>query len=205
MRRLIAALLLGSVSAAGVFAQEFRAVWKSPEVTRLNFAGKKVAATVITDDHSLQMSGEEALARELTALGVNGTATYRMVPREELKSVDRAKGWFERSGVQGVVVLRPVSREKEVEYSPVIWSSGYYQSFWGYWGYGWSNVYVAPVSVSSRTNIRIVIETLVYDTARDALVWAGTSETRNPDSLQEFVKDLVSETVREMRRMKLVG
>jgi hypothetical protein len=69
-----------------VAAPKFVAVWKSPEVTRLNFAGKKVAALVITDSQPLQMSGEEALVRELTERGVTGTATYRFVPREELKS-----------------------------------------------------------------------------------------------------------------------
>jgi hypothetical protein len=179
-------------------------VWKAPDVTRLNFAGKKVAALAITDDQSLQMSAEEALSRELTALGVTGTATYRMVPREELKSADRAKGWYERAGIQGVVALRPVRRETERSYSPVVWSSGYYQSFWGYWGYGWNNVYVAPVS-SGRTTTIIVIETLVYDLARDALVWAATSETRDPRNLQDFVEDLVKDAVSEMRKMKLVG
>ena len=59
------------------------------------------------------MSGEEALVRELTSRDVTGLAAYRIVPREELKSAERARDWFERSGVQGVVALRPVSRETE--------------------------------------------------------------------------------------------
>ena len=183
-------------------APKFVAVWKSQEVTRLNFAGKKVAALVITDSQPLQMSGEEALVRELTERGVTGTATYRFVPREELKSAEQAKVWFERAKVEGVVVLRPVRRETGREYSPVIWSSGYYPSFWGYYGYGWSNVYVIP---TSRETTIITVETLIYDLTRDRLVWAATSETRDPKTLQDFVKDLVNEAVKEMKKMKLVG
>jgi hypothetical protein len=202
MHRVCAALLVTIFATTLVAAPKFVAVWKSPEVARLNFAGKKVAALVITDSQSLQMSGEEALVRELMARNVNGTATYRFVPREELKSADKAKGWFERSKVDGVVVLRPVRRETEREYTPVIWSSGYYPSFWGYYGYGWSNVYVIP---TSRETTTITVETLIYDLSRDQLVWAATSETRDPKSLQDFVKDLVNEAVKEMKKMKLVG
>ena len=203
MRRLCVALLVTTAATVVITAPKFLAVWKSPEVARLSFAGKKVAALVITDSQSLQMSGEEALTRELTARGVTGTPTYRFVPREELKSAEMAKGWFERAKVEGVVALRPVRTQKEREYSAVVWSSGYYPSFWGYYGYGWSNLYAVPVS--SRETTTITVETLVYDLTRDQLVWAATSETRDPKNLQDFVKDLVKGAVSEMKKMKLVG
>jgi hypothetical protein len=202
MRRLFVAGFVMACTTATIAAPKFLAVWKSPEVARLNFAGKKVAALVITDSQSLQMSGEEALTRELSARGVMGTATYRFVPREELKSAEKARPWFERSKVEGVVVLRPIKRETEREYTPVIWSSGYYPDFWGYYGYGWSNVYVIT---SSRETTTVTVETLVYDLTRNQLVWAATSETRDPKNLQEFVKDLVNATVKEMKKMKMVS
>jgi hypothetical protein len=202
VHRLCCTLVAATAVAAAAADTKFVNVWKSPDVAHLNFAGKKIAALVITDDQPLQMSGEEALTRELTARTVNGLATYRIVPREELKSAERAKSWFERAGIEGVVALRPVSRETEQKYSPVVWSSGYYQSFWGYYGYGWESVYVAKPSGTTTT---IVVETLVYDLTHDRLVWAGTSETRDAKHLQEFVADLVNAAVDEMKKMKLVG
>ena len=51
----------------------------------------------------------------------------------------------------------------------------------------------------------IVVETLVYNVTTDKLVWAATSETRDPKTLQDFVKDLVKGAVSEMKKMKLVG
>jgi hypothetical protein len=202
MRQLSACVLFTMIAVSVAAAPKFLSVWKSPDVSRLNFAGKKVAALVITDDQPLQMSGEEALVRELNDRGVSGLATYRIVPREELKSAERAKGFFERAGVEGVVALRPVSRDREQVYSPVVWVSGYYPSFWGYYGYGWSSAYVAP---TGRTTTTIVVETLVYNVTTDKLMWAATSETRDPKTLQDFVKDLVKGAVGEMRKMKLVG
>lgn len=202
MRRPLVVVFMFAATVYMSAAPKFLAVWKSPEASRLNFAMKKVAALVITDSQSLQMSGEEALARELLERNVNGTPTYRFVPREELKSAEKARPWFERAKVDGVVALRPVKRETEQEYSPVIWSSGYYPDFWGYYGYGWTNVYVLP---TGRDTTTITVETLIYDLTRNQLVWAATSETRDPKNLQEFVKDLVGAAVKEMKKMKLVG
>jgi hypothetical protein len=195
-------ILLALTTIAVTAAPKLTNVWKSPEVARLNFAGKKVAALVLTSNQSLQMSGEEALARELTARGVGGVATYRIAPSEVLKNVETAKAWFEKVKVEGVVALRPVSLEKSKEASAILWTSGYYPSFWGYYGYGWSNAYVP---LSTRDVTTITVETLVYDIARDQLVWAAASNTRDPETLQEFIKDLVNAAVKEMRKAKLVG
>jgi hypothetical protein len=181
---------------------KFVSVWKAPEVSRLNFSGKKVAALVITDDQALEMSGEEALDRELSARGVEAVAAYRIVPREELKSAEKAKGWFERASVEGVVALRPVRLDRERSYTPAVWSSAYYQTFWGYYGYGWSGVYVPASSEDTTT---VVVETLIFSVPRDQLLWAATSETKNPKQLQAFIKDLVNAAASEMKKMKLVG
>ena len=61
---------------------KFSSVWKSPDAATISFAGKKVAALVIDKDDSLRVAGEEALVRELNARGMNGVASYRMMPKE---------------------------------------------------------------------------------------------------------------------------
>jgi hypothetical protein len=195
---LLAVLVLAGVSIEA--APKLRSVWKSPEVSKLNFAGKTIAALVITDDQSLQMSGEEALVRELNARHMTGIATYRMVPREKIATAETARPWFERAGVEGVVALRPVEFSTDRQ-SPriTVWPPD--PSFWGYYGSSWSSqITISP----SRTSTVVVVEALVFDLTRDRLVWAATSETRNPKSLPSFITELVEAVVGEMRRTKLV-
>jgi len=201
MRSLCIALSIVMASAVVAAAPKFRSVWKAPEISSLNFAGKTVAALVITDDQSLQISAEEKLVRELEARGVKAIATYKIVPREELKSADKARGWYERRGVQGVVAIRPLATEVE-RTAPVVFASGYDTSFWGYYGYGWSSVYAVPVGTRETTTV--VVEMLVYDATRDRLAWRAVSETKDPKDLQAFMTDLVTGTVKEMRKLKLV-
>src|SRR5262245_8410739 len=110
MRRPLVSLLAASMAVVTIAAApKFTSVWKSPEAGDVKFAGKKVAALVITNDDSLRVSGEEALTRELSARGMQGVATYRIAPKEELSVPEKAKGWFERANVEGVVAIRPVS------------------------------------------------------------------------------------------------
>ena len=175
-------------------------MWKSPDAASVTFAGKKVAALVITQDDSLRVSGEEALVRELTARGLQSVATYRIAPKEELKNPDHAKGWFEKSSVDGVVAMRPVSKDKRTTYNPGIWMNPYYSTFWGYYGYGWGSMYI-PGSFEQDTIV--VVETTIYSVPRDKLLWAAVSETKNPKDLQRFVQDLVKESVKALHEQGL--
>ena len=94
------AIVLGSVVIA---APKFTSTWKAPDAAGTSFAGKKVAALVMSSDENLRVSGEEGLARELATRGVVPVAAYKLVPREELRDPARARGWFERASVEGVV------------------------------------------------------------------------------------------------------
>ena len=195
----VSAVLL--VAGAGLAAQQLTQVWRNPEAGPLAFAGKKVVAVIMTGDQNLEVSGEEALVRELNARGVQGVAAYRMIPREELKDAEKAKGWVLRAKADGVVVMRVVSSDKQTSYRPSMWVTSSYSTLWSYWGTGWTSVYVAG---REETNRFVSVETLVYNVAKDQLVWAGVSEIKNPKSMQKEIASLVTEVVAEMRKTGLI-
>ena len=195
-------VLAAAVAAVTVVsaAPKFTSVWRSSDAGSVSFAGKKIAALVMSQDDSLRVPGEEALANELIARGLQSVATYRIAPKEELQSADRAKPWFERANVEGVVVLRPVGRESRTTYNPGMWVSPAYSSFWGYYGYGWGSAYI-PGSVDRDTVV--VVETTIYSVSRNQLLWAAVSETKDSKSLPAFVQDLVKASVKELQKQGL--
>ena len=179
---------------------KFLSTWKSPEAATTSLMGKKVATLVIAEEDGLRVAGEEALVRELEARGIPAIATYRIVPKPELATAERAKPWFEKAGIQGVVAVRPISKDKVREYSPATWTSSYYSSFWNYYGYGWGAYYSPGID---RTDTVVVVETLVFDMASNGLVWASVTETTNPKELQPFISDLARATIKEMQKQGL--
>ena len=201
-RQLLTAVLVLVAIDAAADKPKFTSSWRSPEASGVRFAGKKVAALVITSDEHLRVSGEEELTRQLATRGIQGVPTYRMAPREELTSAERARPWFERAGIEGVVALRPVSRETVVTNSPTVWTTSNYSTFWGYYGYG----YTTGIDFSGpRSDTTIVLETLIYSVPLDRLLWGGVSTTFNPKDTETFLKDLVSEAVKEMQKRGLIS
>jgi hypothetical protein len=196
------------VAALAVIAVEARAErpsftssWSAPDAAGVSFAGRKVAALVISADQNLRISGEEQLVRELGGRGIQGVATYRLIPSEETATAERARPWFERANVEGVVALRPVSAETQTTYAPSVWTTTSYTTLWGYYGYGWTGVYSPG---GSRTDTRLIVETLVYSMPLDKLLWAGVSTATNPKEAQTFIKELVAAAVKEMKKQHLV-
>jgi len=202
MKNILPATLIATLAAATLLsaAPKFTSVWRSSDAGSVSFAGKKIAALVISHDDSLRIPGEEALAKELIARGMQSVATYRIAPKEEMQSADRARPWFERANVEGVVAMRPVGRETRTTYTPAMWVSPSYSSFWDYYGYGWGSTYV--VGSTGRDTV-VVVETTIYSLPRNQLLWAAVSETKDSKSLPGFVQDLVKASVKELQKQGL--
>ena len=177
----------------------FTSTFKSIDAGAMSFAGKKVAALVMSNDDSLRVAGEESLVRELTARGMQAVATYRIAPKEELSKAETARPWFERANVEGVFVIRPVSADTR-QYSGGTWLSQNYSTLWNYYGYGWTTVYVLG-GVQRETTV--VVESTLFSVPRNQLVWAAVTETKNPKDLRGFVQELVKESVKEMQKQGL--
>jgi hypothetical protein len=205
-KRTILALLVVAVfgvvpSFVSSASYKFKSTWKAPGVGPLNFAGKKVAALVITSDQSLEMSAEEALKREITARGPVGVASYTLVPREELRDKDKARPWFERAGIDGVVAMRIVDVNQETTYGAVLWTSSYYGNFWDYYGTSWNSVYMIGTPIgNARQTTTIAVETLLFNVRENKLLWASVTETTDPKSVGSYMKGLVNAVVKELQK-----
>jgi hypothetical protein len=202
MRRTVWVIIGIALASISVHAgTKYKTTWRASEIGAGSFAGKKVAAVVISDDESLRVSSEEALVRELAGRGVQGVAAYRIVPKEALRQADTARPFFERAGLEGVIILRPVSVERERTYTPETWAMPSYGTLWGYYGYGWGSV--TGVTVTDTTVL--TVETLIFSVPRDRLIWAGVSETKHPETVQKVVADLVRSAAKELKNQGLTA
>ena len=202
MRYTAIAVLLAGVTLAAA-STKFKSTWKAPGLEPVSFAGKKVVALVISDDDSLRVSSEEGLASELTDRGLNGVPSYRIIPKEEVKDPDKARGWSERAQAEGVVAMRLVDARKVQTYTPATWTGPYYGSLWGYYGYGWGSGMYIPPRVDE--DALVTIETLIFSVPQNKLLWAAVSETKNPKSARQLLADLVKTTAKELQKQGLAS
>lgn len=197
---LVALIVVAGLGVTVAAKTKFSSVWKAPDAATISFAGKKVAALVIDKDDSLRVAGEEALVRELDARGMKGVASYRMMPKELAQDPAQAKIWYEKAGIEGVVAFRVVADDRRKTIVPSTWTTAYYSTLWGYYGYSYGAVFTPGYTRNERI---ISLETLIFSVPKNALVWAGLSETENPKDGQKVVTEVVKEAVNEMRKQGL--
>ena len=208
-RSLIAALVLVSISSVAFGGTKFTTSWKDPEAKVITLAeGEKVLAMVMTLDQDTRNGAEAALAHELGKRDVSVVPAYTAIPPNLIQDKDRAKPYIDKAGCKYAIVMRVVGTDKELQgtapgYSmtPVA-SMPYYGAFYGgYYTYGWGATYNPGIMDIKKT---FHVETMFYDLRTDKLMWAGMSDTTSPDTAQKFIKELVKETAKEMKKNGLI-
>jgi hypothetical protein len=192
--------VLGATAAmtlAACATTSLQSTWKDPTAAPLNLKGKKVVALVVVDEEALRYAAEDEAAREISAHGGVGMPAYTLLPQAQIRNKERARAIFEKEGIEAVVVLRPVAKEKALTGS--FSGSPGYGSFWGpgFWGGGWGDGYL-------RTDTILVVETLVYSLQQNKLVWASQSRTMNPTQVGSFMRELGKAIGTEMEKQGLL-
>lgn len=185
----------------------FVSSWKAPDAQPLQVKGSKVAAVVMMSNEAARRVAEDVLAREITARGAVGVPMYAIYPDMEPKNETVARAALEKAGVLGVVVMRPVSVEKDLVTTPVTYSAPMYREYWGaYYGAGWGTPWgLATTSGGDvRTDTTVSVETLVYSLKQNKLVWGGQSKLTNPSSIHRTIKNLASAAAKELQRQGLM-
>jgi hypothetical protein len=183
-----------AVTLAACATTSLQSTWK-PSAAPLKLKGKKVVALVVTDEEAT----EDEAAREITAHGAIGVPSYRLLPQAQIRDKERARAIFEQEGIEAVVVVRQVAKEKALSGS--FWGRPGYSSFWGpaFWGGGWGG------DGYLRTDTILIVETLVYSLQQSKLVWASQSQTMNPTQVGSFVRELSKTLGTEMEKQGLLG
>lgn len=180
---------LGAAACGGSTTME--QTWKAPNLVPNNL--HNVVTVYINRDGSMRRTVEDSMAQKLAAEGVRATPGYSVLTNDDLKDRDRVKAKLLAQGYDGVVSLRLVSKETQVEAMPATWD--------GYWGPAWGGAY-DPGYLSTETIVRV--ETSVYQLSNGKLVWSGLSKTVDPNSMQSTIHDVTQVVAKALQKDQIV-
>jgi hypothetical protein len=108
--------------------------------------------------------------------------------------------------VDAVLTISIISKENETRYvrtgapyQPINYV--YYNSLWGYYDYWYPYFYDDGYYVLDKIYF---IETNLYDTKTEKLVWSAQSKTYSPDRIEPFAKEFASVIVSKMKTDKVL-
>jgi hypothetical protein len=178
-------------------------------VTNPTYAGqhfKKVLVIGMSDHMGIRSDFEDAMAARLQRDGVHAVPGHNILlrPKGTKMDPDYLRAQIKEHHIDAIIVSRLVSVKNDVTYIPgqaYVVPYPYYNSFYGYYGQVYSQVY-SPGYLQEETTARV--ETNIYGTSTPdgEFVWTGISETFNPNpkNAEKAINGVVDVMVKDMEK-----
>ncbi len=146
---------------------------------------------------------EDEFVDKFTAAGVEAIPSYSLIPNpEDYDEEKEVAAAVTQAGVDAVLIAELKGVDKEEKYVPptVDWVGGprmYGGGFYGHYYQSYQTVY-RPGYKKLDTIARV--ETSLYTTADNKLIWAGKTESMNPDSARKAIREIASTLTRDMKQ-----
>lgn len=173
--------------------------WKDPTAPPVG----NVLVAGISGNEATRRNFEETMASQLQAKGVRAMPLSQRLPspttggdkdalREQVKAI------VQREGYDAVLTGQLVGKEQHVEAVPDMMAPMGPMGFYGYWDAAYPMAY-SPGYLQEETEWRI--ETRLFDARGDGrLSWSMTSDTFDPASADQMVRDVSKVVVDKLQK-----
>lgn len=207
--RRITIALASTLSAVGILlssctsSTKLERSWVAPEAGTIRF--NKIMVLAMAPDEALRRSAEDAMRGQIERAAA--VPSYEFIPSiDALKDRSRVAEAIRTAGADGLVVMRLVSDQNEVTYVPGRPMPLPYTSFWGYYTrhYALSPLYWDERR-ELRTNRVVGIETNIYRTDDESLLWSGFTRTVEPNDVPSLIAEVASVVRARLREQGLIA
>jgi hypothetical protein len=139
-----------------------------------------VVTLFVSNNQTMRHAGEDKLAMDLAQRGVRATPGYQVLGDQFQGGADAAKAQLQTMGYDGVVTMRIVDREKQIDYAP-----GTFDGYWGTWG-GYWGPYAGYGSYAYTYDI-YRLETAAYSLKTNQLLWSVLTKSVDPSSARKLL------------------
>lgn len=165
---------------------------------------KKVLVLGVARNSTLRRSYEDAFVAALKDRGVEGVPSYEWAPDVSTIDRDAIAARVREEGVTQVLVTRVVNRQKVETYQPPTVSTvgvspygpGWYGGWYPYYSVGFS--YVSSPGYVTVHDV-VSLETNLYDSASEKLIWSGLSETWVETTPDRNIQPVIGTLIYRMR------
>ena len=187
-------LLLGAMLLTACAATQLTAVWK--DASYMGHPTKVMVIGVAKNPLNRRLFEDEFVV-QLKSHGVDGVASYTVLTDKLQDDQEAIEAKVKELGADSVLITRLVSKKIVQSYVPgrAYYPPSYYGTWPDYYGYGYRYLY-SPGYITNDEYA--VIETNLYETVTDKLIWAASSETLMMESNQSMIKSYISIMVNSM-------
>jgi len=157
----------------------------------------------VSKDGGLRRIFEDEFVTLFNERGVTSTASYRLVPDEELRDEKLLDDKVKASGSDMILMTRLIDIRKDTQYIPPDYVYAPPAAYYG----GWHGYYNRAYMVSPGYTVEYetaVLETNVYDLKTDKLIWSARSDAPTDGNIGKHIKDFARSIITQLAEAKLI-
>ncbi len=189
------ALVLSGCSSTTVVDQ-----WRDDDFTDAPLSNLLVIG--MSKDPGRRRQYEDAMVRQLSAIdGVEALASYKLLPSEDALEKEQIVEAITGRGIDGVLITRLVGEDKRRRHVEPRTMGALGYDYYGYYYRSYNDVY-GPGYLAQDTVV--TLQTNLYDVATEELVWFGTTESFDPQSVTQIIDELATLVVEKLKKQELI-
>lgn len=183
-RSMLSLVAVTVITTACANSTQMVASWRDPAAGPAPLG--RTLAVFMSAEPGMRRMVEDKLAASLPG----GTASYHLIPDDQVSNIESLRNGLAQGGYDGIVVMRLLGVSSEV--SAVDGNSDIY-GYWRYWGY-------ATEPISYRTDYLYSVESSLYSARDGRMKWMARSQTLNPKNANKLADYTVNFAVKNLRR-----
>lgn len=194
MRTLILSLIVISTLVSCGPSTKLEKSWVEPGASVSASASNKTLVIAMVKDETSRRVIEDHLVKRI---GSQAVSSYTLISTDMLKegSEQGLTKVISDGKFTHILLMRLADVEHETSYVPGTTTS-FYGGYGRYYGYG-AGMYSTPGYYTTDKNY--FVETTVYSTNPDKLIWTGTTKTVNPSKMEKAVNDIADAVAEKMK------
>jgi hypothetical protein len=176
-------------------------VWKDD-----NYSGKvkRVLVIGVSKRPALKRFFEDEFVRQLKARGTDAVAGFTVLPPDKEADMNIIAPKIKELGIDGIIVTRLVDKKTVETYIPgeaYYVPPAHYRGWDSYYSRSYRVIYSPGYTVKDEI---VVLETNLYDTGSEQLVWSAMSETFVEGSSDDLIRSFVQVMIKDLYEKSLL-
>ena len=188
---------------AGCASTEITTAWKDKAYTGGQL--KNVMVIAVSEKLETRRMFEEHFVESFKSHGVNAVAGISKFPTDKEVKTEVIKSKAQKLGMEAVFITHLVGVEEKEIYHPPTYDAyppSYYRHFGHYYNNAsWQHRYSGYHSIHEAVHL----ESNLYNTATEALIWMASSETLDAKDVEQVIDSLSIEVMKNLKKNGLIA
>jgi hypothetical protein len=196
-------LFLLPLSLGSCTSTKLTSTWKD---TTYGGSIETLMVVAVTENTRNRLIFEREFVEKFTKTGIKAIASIDVIPPEEASNEDVILAKAQKQRIAMIMVTHLIGVDEKSVYHPpktrTVSRGGYYGRFHSYYPRVYEYVHEPGYYTKHKS---VNLETNLYETKTQKLIWSVTSETLDPESVNTIIKSLSNVVIKDLRKQKLLN